>query len=202
MKEKDNIGNVVDFLFEVGILAKTPRSGFYFLGSGEQSVAEHVNRVCYIGMTLGLMTPGADVGKILKMCLLHDLHESRISDLNYVHQKYTDRHEGRATEDQMKPLPFGEEMVALVNEYEERKSIESRLAKDSDRLEWLMALKEQLDTGNTRTKGWIDSAVKRMDTEIAKQLAEKIIVTPSDDWWFADKNDQWWITRNKKETKE
>lgn len=197
MKEKDQLGSVVDFLFEAGILSKTPRSGFYLLGSGEQSVAEHINRVCYIGMTLGMMTPGSDTGKILKMCLLHDLSESRISDLNYVHQKYTERHESKVTEDQTKNLPFGNELKELIHEYEARESIEARLAKDADRLEWLMALKEQLDIGNTRTQGWIDSAVKRMDTDIAKELAQRIINTPSDDWWFADKNDQWWIHRNK-----
>ena len=27
------------------------------------------------------------------MCLLHDLAEARVSDLNYVHQKYTERKE-------------------------------------------------------------------------------------------------------------
>jgi putative hydrolase of HD superfamily len=198
MDEKNELSGIVDFLFEVGILAKTPRSGFYFLGSGEQSVAEHINRVSYIGFALGLMTPGVDTGKILKMCLLHDLHESRISDLNYVHQKYTDRHEERALEDLTKTLPFGPEMADLVKEYEARETMESRLAKDADRLEWLMALKEQYDVGNTRAMSWLDSAIKRMDTDIAKQLAEKILKTPSDNWWFADKGDQWWVTRNKK----
>jgi putative hydrolases of HD superfamily len=44
---------IVNFLFEVGILSKTPRSGFYFLGSGNQSVAEHINRVVYVGLCLG-----------------------------------------------------------------------------------------------------------------------------------------------------
>ena len=195
--QNDKIGSVVDFLFEVGILAKTPRSGFHFLGSGEQSVAEHINRATYIGFALAMMTPGVDVGKVLAMCLLHDMHESRISDLNYVHQKYTERHEDKATEDVTRNLPFGDKMREIIHEYEERESMESRLAKDADRLEWLMALKEQLDTGNSRAASWMQSAIKRMDTDVAKQLAEKITNTESDNWWFADKNDQWWITRNK-----
>jgi putative hydrolase of HD superfamily len=198
MDEKDSLGNVVDFLFETGILAKTPRSGFHFLGSGEQSVAEHINRVIYIGFTLGMLTPGSDVGKILKMCLLHDLHESRISDLNYVHQKYTERHENKALHDLADTLPFGKDIVELVEEYEARESIEARMAKDADRLEWLMALKEQHDIGNVRAASWIDSAIKRIDTDIAKQLADKIVKTDSDHWWFANKDDQWWISRGKK----
>jgi putative hydrolases of HD superfamily len=197
MADDKDLGGIVDFLFEVGILAKTPRSGFHFLGSGEQSVAEHINRVAYIGFALGMMTPGVDTGKILKMCLLHDMHESRISDLNYVHQKYTERHEEKALSDLAETLPFGQDMKAIVEEYEKRESMESRLAKDCDRLEWLMALKEQLDTGNSRAATWIESAIKRMDTDIAKQLAEKIISTASDNWWFSNKDDQWWVSRGK-----
>jgi putative hydrolase of HD superfamily len=76
--------------------------------------------------------------------------------------------------------------------------MEAKLAKDADRLEWLMALKEQYDTGNARAASWLPSALKRMDTDIAKQLGEKIMTTPSDNWWFGNKDDEWWITRGKK----
>jgi putative hydrolase of HD superfamily len=197
MDDDKKLGNIVDFLFEVGILAKTPRSGFYLLGSGDQSVAEHVNRTAYVGFTLGLMTPGCDVGKILKMCLLHDITETRISDLNYVHQKYTERHEHKALQDLAKTLPFGDEIVGLIQEYEARETLEARLAKDADRLEWLMALKEQYDTGNARAATWLPSAIKRLDTDIAKQLGDKIVNTASDNWWFGNKEDDWWVHRGK-----
>jgi len=96
--QKD-IKKVADFLFEVGMLAKTPRSGFFFLGSGEQSVAEHINRASYIGFVLASMDKSVDMSKVLKMCLLHDLAEARVSDLNYVHQKYAETKEEKAVED-------------------------------------------------------------------------------------------------------
>src|SRR3990167_6394219 len=79
--------SVVNFLFEIGILSKTPRSGFHFLGSGEQSVSEHTNRVVFIGFAMASIEKNVDMLKVLKMCLLHDLAEGRVSDLNYVHQK-------------------------------------------------------------------------------------------------------------------
>mgnify|MGYP001612077465 CR=1 FL=1 len=85
---KDDLKSIANFLFEVGILSKTPRSGFHFLGSGKQSVAEHILRVVYVGYSLAMMEKEVDVGKVLKMCLFHDLGEARTSDLNYVHQKY------------------------------------------------------------------------------------------------------------------
>lgn len=194
--EKDT-KNIVNFLFEVGMLAKTPRSGFFFLGSGEQSVAEHVNRVSYIGFVLASMDRSADMSKVLKMCLFHDLAEARVSDLNYVHQKYTERKEEKAIEDLAANLPFGEEIRAIVQEYEKRESKEAKFAKDADNLEFLLALKEQVDIGNERAKSWIPSLMKRFCTEEAQQLASVIMDTDSDQWWFGDKNNEWWVSRNK-----
>ena len=41
--------NIANFLFEVGMLNKTPRSGYQFLGSGKESVAEHILRTVFVG---------------------------------------------------------------------------------------------------------------------------------------------------------
>jgi putative hydrolase of HD superfamily len=195
MKKVDSI---VDFLFEVGILAKTPRSWSSFLGSGQQSVAEHINRVVYVGFCLGYMSGKADVGKIVQMCQFHDVSEARISDLNYVHQKYTERLEAKAEEDLSKDLPFGDKIQELLKEYHEKKTVEAILAKDADNVEWILTLKEQIDTGNERAKTWMKSALSRLKSKEGQALADKIIVTDSDNWWFADKDDKWWVTRNKK----
>lgn len=193
----DDKKKIVDFLFEVGMLAKTPRSGFFFLGSGEQSVAEHINRVSYIGFVLASMDKSIDASKVLKMCLFHDLAETRISDLNYVHQKYIESKEDEALTDLTAPLPFGREIKETIKEYEDRETKEAKLAKDADILELLLSLKEQVDIGNERAKTWIPSLLKRFLTEEAKMLAEVIIETDSDNWWFGDKDDGWWINRNK-----
>jgi len=194
--------NIADFLFEVGMLAKTPRSGFFFLGSGEQSVSEHTTRTIYIGYTLAMLNSdqNIDTNKVIKMCIFHDLAEARISDLNYVHQKYTEKKEDQALKDVTASIPFGQDIQAVVAEYEQRETIESKIAKDADNLEFLISLKEQVDIGNTRAKSWIPAIKKRLDTPEAIKLAEAITNTESDHWWFGDKNDQWWITRNKKIT--
>ena len=71
------------------------------------------------------------------------------------------------------------------------------MAKDADNLEWIMSLKEQFDTGNTRAKEWIPSAIKRLKTEPAQKIAKMIMETDSDEWWFSDKDDEWWVSRNK-----
>lgn len=195
---KKNIAGVVDFLYEVGILAKTPRSGFFFLGSGEQSVAEHMNRTAYIGYCLARLAGDADVGMVVQMCLFHDISESRISDLNYVHQKYTERLEEKAHSDLANSLPFGRELKKLIDEYEERKTKESLLTKDADSIEFLLSLKEQWDIGNTRAKTWIPSLLKRIKTKEGRLIAKAILKVDSDRWWFGNKNDSWWVHRNKK----
>jgi putative hydrolase of HD superfamily len=195
-----NLSHVVNFLFETGILAKTPRSGFYFLGSGNQSVSEHIHRTAMVGYALAMLDQKTDRAKILTMCLFHDMAEARVSDLNYVHQKYTDRDEAKAIEDLAQTLPFGDDIRAITQEYHDRKSREALLAKDADILELILSLKEQLDIGNERAQSWLKSAVQRLKTPIAKQLAAIILKTDSDEWWFKDKDDDWWVTRKKKKS--
>jgi putative hydrolase of HD superfamily len=177
---------ITNFLFEVGMLAKTPRSGFHFLGTGQQSVAEHVSRTAFIGYALAVMDGSVDVAKVLKMCLFHDISETRISDLNHVHQKYVERKEHSAVQDISDSVPFGADILNFLGEYEERKSREALLVKDADTLEWILALKEQMDTGNTRAEEWIQVAIERLKTPFAIKLAKAIMKTNSNDWWFPE----------------
>ena len=65
----DDLGRVADFLFELGMLKRTPRSGFFFLGSGHESVAEHSFRTAAIGYTLGKLCPEADAAQVALLCL-------------------------------------------------------------------------------------------------------------------------------------
>jgi putative hydrolase of HD superfamily len=194
---KKSLKHIVNFFFEVGILSKTPRTGFHFLGSGEQSVAEHINRVTYVGYVLSMMEKDVDSGKVIKMCLFHDLAEARTSDLNYVHQKYSIADEEKAIADLVKTLPFGDDILSLLKEHQGKKTKEALLAKDADTIEWILSLKENLDTGNVRAQSWIQSAVKRLKTNAGKQLAQEIIETSSYDW-FDSGEDDWWVNRDQK----
>jgi putative hydrolase of HD superfamily len=185
MKKKQNPNlDTINFFFEVGMLAKTPRSGFHFLGTGEQSVAEHVNRTTFIAYALAQMDKTADTLKVLKMALFHDISETRISDLNHIHQKYVERKEHSAVTDISDSVPFGNDMFQTLTEYEKRESKESLLVKDADTLEWLLALKEQVDTGNTRALAWMKDGMKRLKTKQGIELGKAILSINSNDWWF------------------
>jgi len=189
--------NIANFLFEAGMLKRTPRSGFQFLGSGAESVAEHIFRTTYVGYALGKMEKNVNVDRMIKMCLFHDLPEARTGDLNYVNKKYVSSDEKKAIRDQTDTLTFGGELRELINEYEEGKTREALLARDADQLEMILALKEYKDIGNRYADEWLGFSMKRLRTETAQMLAKVILETDSSLWWFSDKGD-WWITGGKK----
>jgi putative hydrolase of HD superfamily len=192
--------NIADFLFEIGILAKTPRSGFPFLGSGQQSVAEHLCRTAYVGYVLASLDGNADIGLTVLMCLFHDISEARTGDLNYVHQKYVQADERKALEDTTKDLPFAEHMKTVLQNFATKTSKEALLAKDADNIEWLLSLKEQADIGNKRAEEWMGNTIKRLKTEVAQKLAETICQTRSDHW-YAEPESTWWVERDRNQDK-
>jgi hypothetical protein len=96
---------------------RTPRTGLQFLGSGEESVAEHVFRVVFIGYALARLEQDVDELKVLKMCFLHDLPEARIGDLNYVNKKYVIADETKALRDLAETIPFGGDIEQIIEEF-------------------------------------------------------------------------------------
>jgi putative hydrolase of HD superfamily len=178
---------LVDFLFEAGFLKKLARSGYAYLGSGGESVAEHTCRTLFVAYVLGRLSEGIDMGRLLKMCLFHDFPEARTGDLNYVNKKYVQANEEKVLEELSERLPFGEEIAALVREFNEKKTPEAVLANDADQLDLLFHVKEQADIGNRQTGPWLEYALERLATEPARQLARIAMETESTDWWLADR---------------
>jgi putative hydrolase of HD superfamily len=185
--------DIANFLFEVGMLKKTPRTGLQFLGSGSESVAEHISRVVFIGYTLSRLVGNVDEARIVKMCFLHDLPEARTGDLNYVNKKYVIAREDKAIKELASTLPFGDDIESLIDEFNKMETLEAKLANDADQLELILQLKEYHDLGNRYADEWIDYALKRLTTDVAKELAKTIRETDSSFWWFKEKGD-WWVT--------
>jgi len=194
MKKSDDNKKIAQFIYECGILSKTPRSGFWFLGTGQQSVAEHIARTALIGWALSYLTPKANRDKVIRMCLTHDLGEGRTSDLNYVHQKYGKMSETQALKDIAASVPFGAEIESLYTEFEERNSIEAKLTRDADQLEFIATLRGEEIQGNTKARLWAKIAYKRLKTPAGKKLGQTLLTIHPDDWWF-NKDDQWFVHR-------
>jgi len=189
--------NIANFLFEAGMLKRTPRTGYQFLGTGAESVAEHIFRTIYIGYVLGRMAGSVNVDRVVKMCMFHDLPEARTGDQNYVNKKYVAVNTSKAVEDMATPLPFGDEIRDLIYEFEEGVTEEAKIARDADQLEFIIALKEHKDLGNTYAQEWLEFSIKRLQTTTAKELSRTILETDSSLWWFSDKGD-WWISGGKR----
>jgi len=180
----ESLESIVNLFNEIGMLAKTPRSGFAFLGTGKQSVAEHSHRMTLIAYTLAILSDEPiDISKLLLMCLCHDLPEARMGDLNYVNKRYVKADEAKIIADYKDKTVLGKTMSAYLTEYNENESLEAQYAHDADQLELLLVLKEQHEMGNQRALKWYDNVEKRLQTKVGKSLARTIHATPADDWW-------------------
>jgi putative hydrolase of HD superfamily len=187
--------SIADFLFEVGMLCKTPRSGYQFLGSGRESVAEHVLRTVFIGYALCKLNDSLDELRVLKMCVLHDLPEARTGDMNYVNKKYVEVDEAKAVRELTEGLFFGGDIRQAIEEFNAKETKESQIARDADQIALILQLKEYGDLGNKYSDEWIKYALQRLSTGEGKNLAARIIQTDSSHWWFKDKSD-WWVNGN------
>ena len=128
--KQNQIKKLVSFVFEIGNLRKVIRAHQQTLLSFDLSdtIASHSFRVIFIGYFLAKELK-ADVDKVVKMCLLHDLEETRSSDHNWVHKRYVKVFEDEIRHDQLKNLSNSEELLKLSKEYQERKTLEAKITK-------------------------------------------------------------------------
>lgn len=174
------------------MLRKIPRSGFPFLGSGSENVAEHSFRVCIIGYVLARLA-NIDPARVCYLCLFHDLHEARTGDFNYVNHRYDSCDATAAIKDATQGTGLEEEILSYWQELEEKESIESRLAHDADQLDLICNLQTELYRGNNFARDWLDSALKRLGTKWGRELADSILRSSPQRWWYDMVEKDWWI---------
>lgn len=187
----NSMKEMVNFLFEIGMLKKTPRTGYQFLGTGSESVAAHSFRAAVIGYVLAKNYKEADIRKVVLMTLFHDFHEAKTGDHNYVNKRYVHVDEDRAVMDLAKNLAFGDEIISLTNEFNSMKTLEAQLSQDADQLDFILELKRQQDLGNQSAAEWLYYSMKRLITDLAKNMANEILKTDSSDWWFKKREELW-----------
>ncbi len=174
---------IADLLFEARMLKEIPRSGFHFLGAGRESIAEHVYGTTFIAFVMTQLHPEIDARKLICMCLLHDLAEARVGDLNAVNKAYVRADESRAVADMVQGLAFGTQIQELIAEYNGGRSQEAKLARDADQLALILELKDLDDIGYRPPATWLPHVLDRLQTESGKSLAEAILDTRRDAWW-------------------
>lgn len=113
----------------------------YTSGGRRESVAEHSWRITLMAYWVSDEFPEADLEKLMKMCLIHDLGEAFTGDIPTFDKTEADEQTeasllGEWVADL--PQPFADEMRALYQEMEERKTLEARIYKALDNLEALI----------------------------------------------------------------
>lgn len=135
---------LIDTLAVAGRLKDTTRH-CYTPGGRHESVAEHSWRITLMAYWISDEFPEANLEKLLKMCLIHDLGEAFTGDIPSFEK--TEVNEEREAEllfnwTKSLPEPFATEMMELYREMEERKTLEARIYKALDNMEALISHNE------------------------------------------------------------
>ena len=117
----------------------------YASGGRHESVAEHSWRAALMAYWISDEFPEADMSKVIKMLLIHDLGECFTGDIpTFLKTKEDEKKEEELLYRWVKtlPEPFCEEMLALYKEMEERQTTEAKIYKAMDSLEAVISHNE------------------------------------------------------------
>jgi len=113
----------------------------YTSSGRHESVAEHSWRTALMAMLLTEEFPEADMDKVIRMCLIHDLGEAFTGDIPAFDKTETDTRK----EDELfgqwvatMPSDAGKEFSALLAEMEAMQTVEAKIYKALDKLEALI----------------------------------------------------------------
>lgn len=181
----DQTRDLTGFLYEIGLLKRFRRTGWSTVGvPAPESIADHSFRVAVIASVIAAME-GADPQRAAFLALWHDSQETRTTDIPHLAKRYVRAvdHE-TVTADQIAPLPapVAQMISAAVSEFEGRETLESRCARDADKLECLLQAREYSEQGHRNVQDWIDTSLAGLTTVSAKQIAEEALTQGTLDW--------------------
>lgn len=137
-----DLDGIISFLRAAERLKDTLRSAHTTEGR-QESVAEHTWRLCLMATLVRDQFPDVDFGRLVRMCVIHDLGEAIGGDIPAVAQTGTAPKADQERRDLLQllaPLPdrLRDEIVGLWDEYEAAATPEARLAKALDKLETVL----------------------------------------------------------------
>lgn len=192
MANKPNLSADINFLFEMGTIRFIERMWRRFLHADLANLAEHHFRVFWIAMIIAEREGGADTGKLAKMVMIHDIAESRAGDVDYISRQYVERNEELGITDMLKNTSVEKEFLELWREYEEKQSLEARIAKDADNIDVDFELAEQAANGSQLKRSKLATranvAQNKLYTETAKELYRQLQDADPHAWHMLGRN--------------
>lgn len=183
MKDLKKITNLV---FEAAVVKRMLRTGWQILGDNQEGVGEHTFMTSVIAYFLAKKI--AESGKrsvnmeaVLTMAIFHDFHEARTGDLDKIATFYMTRDQDKANRHIFKGVD--DELLALLDEYEEKKSLEALIVYESNVIAFGVELKLLIEKGNTHASEWLEANIKRLRIPEAIALADDVAQGNSQDWW-------------------
>ena len=169
-------------LLEALGLKELPRAGWRRVGVRDaESVAAHSWGVAWL--VLALCPQGVDRGQALAMAVLHDLAEVRVGDLtphDGVDPADKAEREAAALEELLEPVPGGDRLVALWQDFEEGRSPEARFVRVCDRLDMALQARRYADRQGVHTAEFVASALDAIEDPALRALAGGA-TAPADD---------------------
>ena len=155
-------------ILEALSLKNLPRTGWILRGASRESVAEHTYGTAIIALALARMEKlsAKDEATLLRIALLHDLHEARIGDLVPSQKARIKPDEAKVEREMLNGTLLAPE-VKLLSE----KGRLCTLAADADRLDMLLRAVENRKGGSARMQEFIDSALRQIESKSGKKLA-------------------------------
>ena len=160
----------------------------YTSGGRHESVAEHSWMMTLIAFFIKDEFPDADMDKVIRMCIIHDLGEAFTGDIpTFEKTNANEKTEETLLSDWVSTLPENQrvEMYSLYEEMKKRETIEAKIYKAIDSLEALIQhnisdLSTWIDREYELNKTYADDKVefsdylKELREEIRKDTLEKI----------------------------
>ncbi len=178
-------GRDLELLFEIGSLRNVNRGWIQHLGTDVASDLEHTMRVVFLALIIARHEKVINEEKIIKMALVHDLAETRVSDHSYIQKVYVEADEEKAVHDTF----TGTSLVDFIDvnkDFESRKSIEAKIVKDADNLDVELELRELEERGHKLTTKWKHTRrivrTEKLYTKTAKKMWDAMQKADPADW--------------------
>lgn len=181
------VNDLLNTLHIVEKLKDTTRHSYTSKGRHE-SVAEHTFRLSLMAYFVKDEFPEADIDKVIKMCLIHDIGEAFTGDIPAFDKTSADEEtEKKLLFDWVDdlPAPYNTEMMALYREMEEKQTLEAKLFKALDGLEAVIQHNEaalstwsdneyEVNLTYAEDKCEFSSYLRNLRSAIKKETIEKI----------------------------